>query len=191
TCFTSAVTLTDVATGEAKTISPNMNGELHLDLKMNAKYTVNYNGQVDTLNTKGIRPGAIIDGYCKYRVGQKWLVPNVYYDLNKWNIRKDASAELNKLVKIMKENPTLQIELSSHTDCRSSARYNIVLSARRAKAVVDYLASHGVKMRRILAAGYGESMPTNSCVCEPSDYSPCDEKQHQANRRTEVKVLKY
>ena len=120
-----------------------------------------------------------------------WVIPNVYYDLNKWNIRKDATKELDKLVKIMKDNPHLEIEMSSHTDCRSSMRYNVVLSARRAKAVVDYLVRHGINMKRIIAAGYGESRITNGCVCEPSNYSPCDEAQHQANRRTEVKVLKY
>ena len=67
----------------------------------------------------------------------------------------------------------------------------MVLSARRAKSAVDYVVKKGVKMQRFLAAGFGESRLTNDCVCEPTNYSPCNEAQHQANRRTEIKVLKY
>jgi outer membrane protein OmpA-like peptidoglycan-associated protein len=67
----------------------------------------------------------------------------------------------------------------------------VVLSARRARAAVDYITRKGIKGKRILAAGYGESVIINGCVCEPTNESPCTDPQHQANRRTEVKVLKY
>jgi outer membrane protein OmpA-like peptidoglycan-associated protein/tetratricopeptide (TPR) repeat protein len=190
-CFSSAVSITDLKTGGVTTISPNNEGSLQLNLKMNNRYVITHNERSDTISTIGLRPGAEIPGPCKYYVGQTWLIPNVYYDVNKWIIRKDAAAELDKLAAIMKENPTLEIELTSHTDCRSSARYNIVLSARRAKSVVDYMVKKGIKAKRILAVGYGESRLTNGCFCEPSNTSTCDFEQHQANRRTEVKVLKY
>ena len=91
----------------------------------------------------------------------------------------------------MKQNPSWEIELGSHTDCRATAKYNIVLSARRARSAVEYIAKKGIKSKRILAAGYGEGGITNGCVCEPTNESNCTDPQHQNNRRTEVKVLKY
>lgn len=190
-CFSSSVTITDIKTGITNTVAPNTNGEVRLDLRTNNIYTISHNGRIDTISTIGIEPGGEIDGPCKFRVGQTWIIRNIYYDLNKWNIRPDAAQELDNLVRLMKENPTLEIELSSHTDCRSSARYNVVLSARRAKAAVDYITRKGIKSRRIIAAGYGETQLVNGCVCEPTNESPCGTDQHQANRRTEVKVLKY
>jgi outer membrane protein OmpA-like peptidoglycan-associated protein len=190
-CFSTMVKITDLATGIKTEVRPSDNGEIRLDLKTNGIYLVEHDGKKDTISTKGLVPGKEIEGPCKFQVGQTWIMPNIYYDLNKWNIRKDAAAELDKLVKIMKENPTLQIELSSHTDCRSSARYNLMLSARRAKSAVDYMVKKGIKGSRIIAMGYGESRIINGCNCEPSNDSPCDEKQHQANRRTEIKVLNY
>jgi outer membrane protein OmpA-like peptidoglycan-associated protein len=172
-------------------VSPNIDGQLHLNLKLDRKYAIEYKGLTDTITTNNLRPEGQVGTNWKFAVGQMWVVPNVYYDLNKWSIRKDGAKELDKLVKILKENLHLEIEMSSNTDCRAGSRYNMVLSARRAKAAVDYLVQHGIKMKRIIAIGYGESKITNGCTCEPSNYSPCEESQHQANRRTEVKVLKY
>lgn len=190
-CFSTTVTITNLKTGEKNEVSPNTNGELRLDLKINNLYLIEHGGKADTLSTVGLRPGMNVEGSCKFYVGQTWIVHNIYYDLNKWTIRKDATADLDNLVRLMKQYPTLEIELSSHTDCRASAKYNVVLSARRARAAVDYITRKGIKVKRILAAGYGESVIINGCVCEPTNESPCTDPQHQANRRTEVKVLKY
>ena len=186
-----AVTVVDVKNGFSNSIQPDANGEVHFDLQLNRKYAITHGETTDTIITKGLRPGQQIIAGCTYTIGQVSVVQNVYYNVNRWNIRKDAANELDKLATIMKNNPGLQVELSSNTDCRASSRYNMILSARRAKSAVDYLVKKGVKMNRILAVGYGESKLTNDCVCEPGNYSPCDEAQHQANRRTEVKVLKY
>ncbi len=190
-CFTSAVTITDLKTGVASDVAPNSNGEVRLDLKTNNRYLVAHNGRVDTISTIGLRPGDVVDGPCKFYVGQTWVIRNIYYDLDKWFIRPDAALELDNLVRVMKENPTLEIELSSHTDCRQTMKYNVVLSARRAKAAVDYITKRGIKGKRIIAAGYGETQLVNGCVCEPTNESPCSVEQHQNNRRTEVKVLHY
>ncbi len=190
-CFSSTLTLTDLKTGEVTEVKPNSNGEVRLDLKINSMYQVEYSGKADTLSTIGLKPGMKVEGRCRFYVGQTWVVHNIYYDLNKWNIRPDAAKQLDNLIRIMKINPALEIELGSHSDCRASAKYNIVLSARRARSAVDYMVKHGIKSRRILAAGYGESVITNGCVCEPTNESNCTDPQHQANRRTEVKVLKY
>ena len=127
----------------------------------------------------------------KFTVGQKWVFKNLYYDLDKSFIRPDAALELDNVVKIMTENPRLEIELSSHTDCRNSKAYNQALSERRAKAAVEYIVNKGISASRIKAVGYGETQLTNACACEGAVQSTCTEEEHQANRRTEVKVLKY
>jgi outer membrane protein OmpA-like peptidoglycan-associated protein len=190
-CFTSVVTVTDLKSGEKTLVKPDANGEVRLELKLNNKYVIEHNQRQDTIHTQGLFAGDEIEGLCKYRVGQKWIIQHVFYDLNKAQIRKDATAQLDELVRILKENPSLQIELSSHTDCRGTAKYNDILSLQRAKAAIDYIVSKGIRLKRLVAAGFGERKPVNDCRCEPSNQSPCSEEQHQANRRTEVKVLKY
>jgi peptidoglycan-associated lipoprotein len=111
---------------------------------------------------------------------------NIYYDYDKWEIRSDAAIELNKLVTIMEDNPSMTIELGSHTDSRGSPAYNSALSQKRAQAVVDYLTDKGVAKNRIKSKGYGESKILNKCV----EGAECSEDDHQLNRRTEFKILK-
>ncbi len=185
------VTIIDLKTGNQSKAATNANGEIQFDLQLNRKYVVMHGEMSDTISTKGLRPNSTIIASCTYHVGQISVVHNIYYNVNRWNIRKDASEQLDRLAYIMKQNPSLQIELSSHTDCRAGSRYNMVLSARRAKSAVDYVVKKGINIHRFVAIGYGESKLTNDCACEPGNYSPCDENQHQANRRTEIKVLKY
>jgi outer membrane protein OmpA-like peptidoglycan-associated protein/tetratricopeptide (TPR) repeat protein len=127
----------------------------------------------------------------KVRKGVAIKVENIYYDLDKWFIRPDAAKELDKLVKILVDNPTLEIELSSHTDCRATAKYNAQLSSKRAESCVNYIASQGVEGRRMIAAGYGESRLINKCQCEGDVAVPCTDTEHQENRRTEFKILKF
>ena len=109
-CFSSTVTITNIKTGEKNEVSPNNNGEVRLDLKMNNRYLIEHNGRGDTISTVGLKPGMSIEGPCKFYVGQTWIIHNIYYDLDKWFIRKDAAVELDNLVRVMKENPTLEIE---------------------------------------------------------------------------------
>jgi outer membrane protein OmpA-like peptidoglycan-associated protein len=101
-------------------------------------------------------------------------------------IRKDAARELDKLAATLMKNPSMIIELGSHTDSRGDAQENLNLSSKRAQAAVDYIASKGVDRNRMLAKGYGESLLVNGC----SDGVSCTEREHQKNRRTTVKVIK-
>lgn len=117
-------------------------------------------------------------------VDQVVRLDNIYYDYNKWNIRPDAAVELDKLVQTLLDNPTVKIELSSHTDCRGKDAYNLTLSEKRAKSAVDYVIQHGIAKDRVTSKGYGESKPVETCEC-----TKCTEEQHQRNRRTEFKVL--
>jgi outer membrane protein OmpA-like peptidoglycan-associated protein/tetratricopeptide (TPR) repeat protein len=120
----------------------------------------------------------------KIIINKPIVLDNIYYDYNKWNIRPDAALELEKLVKILTENPAINIELGSHTDSRGTREYNQRLSQRRAESAVAYIISRGIKSSRITAMGYGESAPVNRCV----DGVYCSEEEHQMNRRTEFRV---
>ena len=114
------------------------------------------------------------------------VLENIYYDFDKWNIRADAKPGLDKLVKIMNDNPGISIELGSHTDSRADDKYNDRLSQKRAEAAVKYIVSHGVSQSRISAKGYGETKLVNHC----KNGVKCSVAEHQANRRTEFKVVK-
>ncbi len=118
---------------------------------------------------------------------QEIRLDNIYYDLDKADIRPDAAVELDKLIKILKDNPTIWIELGSHTDSRASDSYNKDLSQRRANAAVNYIINvGGIDRNRITAKGYGESRLVNGCKNGVS----CTIEQHQLNRRTEFTIVK-
>jgi len=122
----------------------------------------------------------------KLEINKTFKIDNIYYDFNKFNIRADARPELDKLVRIMNEN-SINVELGSHTDSRGSFAYNDKLSQNRAQSAVDYIVSQGINSSRIKAKGYGEHQLTNKCA----DGIKCSDEEHQANRRTEFKVLGY
>ena len=119
----------------------------------------------------------------KLELNKTFVLENIYYDLNKYNIRPDAAIELEKLVQIMKDNPTLNIELSSHTDARASDSYNMTLSQNRAESAVNFLISRGIEADRMIAKGYGE----RELIIENAK----TEEEHQKNRRTEFTILSY
>ena len=119
-------------------------------------------------------------------VNKPIVLENIYYDLDKFDIRPDAAAGLDKLVGILNDNPGISIELSSHTDSRADDRYNDRLSQKRAEAAVNYIIAHGISSNRITAKGYGEQQLINRC----SNNVECTEEEHQQNRRTEFKVVK-
>lgn len=122
-------------------------------------------------------------------IGKAIKIENIYFDLGKYNIRKTAAVELDKIVRLMQENPEIVIELSSHTDCRASYQYNMTLSDNRAKASAEYIITKGIPKERIVGKGYGETKLVNDCECEGKSISrACSEDEHQANRRTEFSV---
>lgn len=125
----------------------------------------------------------------KADIGTLIEIPPIYFDLDKSKIRPDAAIELDKIVKIMNDNPTLVVELGSHTDCRASMAYNRGLSSRRAKSSAKYISTRITDPERIYGKGYGESQLVNDCGCEGSVVSDCSEEEHQANRRTEFKIV--
>ncbi len=110
----------------------------------------------------------------------------IYFDLDKANIRKDAEVELAKILEVMKQYPTMEIDVRSHTDSRQTANYNVILSNRRAKSSIKWLIENGIDAKRLTGRGYGESQLLNEC----SDEIPCTEEAHQANRRSEFIITK-
>lgn len=122
----------------------------------------------------------------KLEIAKAIRLENIYYDYNKANIREDAKASLNDLVQTLKDNPTMTIELSSHTDSRGSDSYNKRLSQRRANSVIKYLSENGIDKNRLVAVGYGEEKVLNKC----KNGVKCSDEEHQFNRRTEFKILK-
>lgn len=109
------------------------------------------------------------------------VINNIYYDFDKANLRETSKMELGKLVSLMRDNPAIRIQISSHTDERGRADYNERLSALRAQAVVDYLVQSGIHPSRLTAQGYGRRFPVVK--------NARTEEQHQANRRTTFQVL--
>ncbi|MFN5461017.1 MAG: carboxypeptidase regulatory-like domain-containing protein [Bacteroidota bacterium] len=116
-------------------------------------------------------------------------VKPIYFDLGKYNIRKDAAVELDKIIKVMNDYPTMVIELGSHTDCRSSAESNMKLSDNRAKSSAEYIKKKITNPDRITGKGYGETKLLNGCACEGNVKSTCSEEEHQKNRRTEFIII--
>ena len=116
----------------------------------------------------------------KVEVGEKIVLRNIFFDYDKYTLRDESEAELERLTKLMEDNGTLRIEISGHTDSRGSAQYNQQLSQNRAKTVVEYLIEKGIDKSRLEFKGYGEEQPIAS-----NDTS----EGRQENRRTEFKIL--
>lgn len=161
-------------------------------LKKNTSYVATsemkgYMNDSKTITTVGKPLGTIKETILveKVKVGQTFVLKNIFYDFDKWDILPESKIELDKLVEIMNENPEWKVELGSHTDCRGSDSYNEKLSQKRSDSAVGYIINAGISKDRIIAKGYGESMLVNRC----DDGVECTEAEHRANRRTEFKIL--
>lgn len=113
------------------------------------------------------------------------IIESLYYAYGDFKIDAAGKNILDKVIIVLNSNKNLRIELSSHTDSRSSDAYNMILSQKRAKAAVDYIISKGISKSRLTAIGYGESKLLNNCKNE----SDCSEEEHAKNRRTEFKIV--
>jgi len=132
-------------------------------------------------------------------------LPNIYYDLASWTLRPESKVSLDGLIETLNNNPTVVIELGSHTDTRGTDEANLTLSQKRAQSVVDYLIENGIETERLVAKGYGESVAR--VIDQASSFfkkgdritddfisklktDPEKEEAHQMNRRTEFRVLR-
>ncbi|MCO5269720.1 MAG: OmpA family protein [Brumimicrobium sp.] len=126
----------------------------------------------------------------KIDVGKSIVLRNIFFDLDKYSLRPESENELARLTALLKENPTIKIEISGHTDSRGSVAHNKTLSQNRAKAVVDYLIARGISADRLTSAGYASERPivTDAQIAQMKRKED-REAAHQENRRTEFKII--
>ena len=142
------------------------------------------------LNPERFLPGSeITDTIQLFRkeIGRVFLLKFIDYYIDAWRLMPQSEPGLNQLALLMENNPTLKIEISSHTDSRLEDGYNMWLSKKRADSVLGYLVQKGIAKERIVAKGYGETRLLNHCA----NGVICSEKQHLVNRRTEFVILEY
>ena len=110
---------------------------------------------------------------------------NIYFDLDKWNIKPQAAQVLDVLLSLLKKYPYMEIQIGSHTDSRATAVYNLRLSNKRAASALEYLVQNGIDTKRLRSIGYGETKPL--IICPKND---CTEAEHATNRRCTFMILK-
>jgi outer membrane protein OmpA-like peptidoglycan-associated protein/tetratricopeptide (TPR) repeat protein len=133
-------------------------------------------------------PIALEKEMCKVAVGDDlgkcFGIKMIYFDLDKSNIRQEAALDLEKILDVLNQNPTMKIDIRSHTDSRQTFKYNEALSERRAKSTIKWLVKNGIASSRLTGKGYGETQLVNKCT----DDVICNEEEHQLNRRSEFIV---
>lgn len=193
--------LVNKRTGEVVQGTTDANGVVKFDLYKDQEYDVKvvkrsankdsvYTKFVKAISTLGYKPSQRVEEKVElaiYDAKYAFDLPNIFFDYNKFDLNNRAKAELDKVVKVMKEFPDVEIELSAHTDSRGSSNSNLQLSAMRAQACVTYLESRNVNLTKLIAVGFGEMKIRNKCI----DYVPCTDQEHAQNRRIEFKVLKF
>ncbi len=136
-------------------------------------------------NGKTYLPIALENAKCKVTIGDDlgkcFNIKMIYFDLDKSNIRQEAAFDLEKILDVLNQNPTMKLDIRSHTDSRQTFKYNEALSDRRAKSTINWLIKNGVSADRLTGKGYGETQLVNKC----SDDVECTEEEHQLNRRSE------
>jgi outer membrane protein OmpA-like peptidoglycan-associated protein/tetratricopeptide (TPR) repeat protein len=192
------VTLLDNKNNPIANVETDENGHYEINVDRNTDYIVdiekeNYIKDTKTVTTKGIDTKVkTITNNVTLNPVKKEIKPitelyPIYFDFNKYDIRKDSTKELDRIVGLMMNTyPDMVIKIESHTDSRGTSEYNDYLSKERADATYKYLISKGVKPSRITEyKGYGEQKLVNNCDGTVN----CTEEQHQLNRRTQFIVI--
>ncbi|MXV50834.1 OmpA family protein [Pedobacter sp. HMF7647] len=190
------ISLINKTNGKEEKLISDAAGKFHFNLEPGMDYVVRgdrdkyYSRQEGKVSTKNLKESTVFEiKFELERAKDEFLVrlDNIYYDFDKYNIRKDARPELDKVVAFMSSMPeNVKIQLRSHTDSRGPAIYNQWLSQKRAESAVDYLKRSGSDHERIAAIGLGEMELVNGC----RDGAKCSSAEHQLNRRTEFKIIR-
>jgi len=172
----------------ARSVSDPVNGEFMLVLPSDKDYALNvskdgYLFYSDNFSLKGLhgidKPFIRNIGLKPVKVGETVILRNIFFDTDKYSLKPESVAELNKLLDLLKANPSIKLELSGHTDIMGTPAHNLELSQNRAKAVYEYLVTSGIAASRLSFKGYGQTRPVDSN----------DTEQGRANnRRTEFSV---
>lgn len=186
--------LTDSKTGKQDTLITDVNGTLDHYLNIETKYKIDILQAGRVIGTAGVNTSGWPDltkpiyqniSVAPLMPGSVIELPNIYYNFNDATLRPDARKDLDLVIALMTQQPTIKVELRSHTDCRGTDQYNSNLSQQRANGVVEYLITKGIKRDRLVPVGLGESELKNTC----RDGITCSEQEHARNRRTEIKML--
>lgn len=200
--------------GSVQVVKTDAKGEFRFKLSPNTDYiaitsTAGYfKGKVKT-TTKGRTASEDISVKVGVAAMDKPVVlPNIFYDFDRWELRPESRTSLMGLVELLRDNPNIVIELGSHTDARGALEYNYVLSQKRAQSVVNFLIENGIEPARLRAKGYAQTqcitvdralhdaapfLPIGQRLDEAFVNGLSEEEQelaHQANRRTEFRVLR-
>ena len=188
------VALTDKAGNPMGTKTANDDGEVDFlieggkDVILEGRANEYENAKVEVPGTydEGVDVTIKLNPIEKIITPEQLVIKPIYFDFDKWNIRRDAAFELDNVVEAMKKYPDLKIHVVSHADCRGSAAYNQKLTEKRAKATVQYIVSKGIDESRLTWEGKGESEPKIKC----NPCNSCTEEQHQENRRSDFIIVK-
>ncbi len=112
------------------------------------------------------------------------VLENIYFDFAKYSIKEESTISLNKIIKVLNDNPEISLAINAHTDIRGNDAYNLKLSNKRAKSALHYLIKNGIAKNRITSQGYGETKPLIDCKA-----NACSDEEHQSNRRIEFVIL--
>ncbi len=200
--------------GTNSKVNARRDGTYKIKLKRDVKYVMlatarghlNAKEQWNTLNLKDSKTYTM--NFALSPISRPVKMENVFYEFGRWELTQASEAELQKLVKLLNDNPNITIELSAHTDLVGNESFNQELSQKRAQSCCDYLIRNGIEKERLTPVGYGKSKPV---VCDkalnkqypfiPIDQAldeafilslPADKQEvcNQINRRTEFKVVK-
>jgi outer membrane protein OmpA-like peptidoglycan-associated protein/tetratricopeptide (TPR) repeat protein len=108
----------------------------------------------------------------------------IYFDYNLWYIRKESKVILGRVVALMQKYPAMVIEIGSHTDSRGNEQFNEDLSQKRANSTREFILQSGINAKRVMAKGYGETVPIVKCKTDDA----CSEEEHELNRRSEFVI---
>ncbi len=190
------VFLTNKYTGLTHSNTSDLHGNIQLNMQPETGYNILahkegwFDIKSDVITGKSIGEMDLSElmetEFYELKINKTIRIDNINYDYNSADIRKDAAVELDKIVKLLKDNSSVVIEFGSHTDSRGSDSYNLDLSERRAKSAQEYLISKGIPKSRLAFKGYGETQLINHC----KNSQECSDIEHEENRRTEFKVLR-
>lgn len=188
------IQLKDVSKVQEKHTLSDEKGQFNFHLKQISTYTLKgkkdgyYSNEVEVSTEEYNRNETLFIDFemCVDPCGKAIKLDNINFDLDKSEILPKAIPDLERIVKLMKDNPNIKVEMSSHTDSQGSDAYNQRLSQRRADATVNYIVNQGISKDRLIARGAGETELKNE---KCANNVPCTDDEHRINRRTEFKVI--
>lgn len=200
--------------GTNSKVNARRDGGYKIKLKKDVKYVMlatarGHLNAKEQWDTKGLKDSKTYTmNFALSPISRPVKMENVFYEFGRWELTKASEDELDRLVKLLNDNPNITIELSAHTDLKGNDEFNQELAQKRAQSCCDYLIKHGIEKERLTPVGYGESKPVVADKDLNKKYSwlpvdqvldeefisklPADKQEicHQINRRTEFKVVK-